>query len=89
MGDSSLRLTYTALTGLLSSRDIDGILRKFRNQLPWCDPGWATGELSHAGVFSFYPTKVLGGYGDGGMVITDDESLAAKLRRLRFYHVRG
>jgi dTDP-3-amino-2,3,6-trideoxy-4-keto-D-glucose/dTDP-3-amino-3,4,6-trideoxy-alpha-D-glucose/dTDP-2,6-dideoxy-D-kanosamine transaminase len=43
------------------------------------------GSMSDASVFSFYPTKVLGGYGDGGMVLTDDESVAARLRRLRFY----
>ncbi len=47
------------------------------------------GAMSDAGVFSFYPTKVLGGYGDGGIVVTDDEALAAKLRRLRFYGMEG
>jgi aminotransferase EvaB len=36
-------------------------------------------------AFSFYPTKILGGYGDGGMVVTDDPALAARLRRLRMY----
>ena len=43
------------------------------------------GAMSDLAVFSFYPTKPLGGYGDGGMVITNDEKLDAKLRRLRFY----
>jgi len=42
----------------------------------------AFGDLS---VFSFYPTKPLGGYGDGGMVLCRNEEQAAKLRRLRFY----
>jgi len=41
--------------------------------------------MSDMGVFSFYPTKPLGGYGDAGMVITDNEALDRKLRRLRFY----
>ena len=43
------------------------------------------GAMSDAAAFSFYPTKILGGYGDGGMVITDDETLYKKLMRLRFY----
>ncbi|MFK0248231.1 DegT/DnrJ/EryC1/StrS family aminotransferase [Amycolatopsis azurea] len=42
----------------------------------------ATGDVA---AFSFYPTKVLGAYGDGGAAITSDESVAAKLRRLRYY----
>ena len=47
--------------------------------------GEKAGSLSDAAAFSFYPTKILGGYGDGGMVITDDETLYKKLMRLRFY----
>jgi aminotransferase EvaB len=47
--------------------------------------GIKAGAMSDIAAFSFYPTKVLGGYGDGGMVITSDDSLNAKVRRLRFY----
>jgi aminotransferase EvaB len=47
--------------------------------------GRKSGSMSDLAAFSFYPTKILGGYGDGGMVITADEELHAKLRRLRFY----
>jgi len=43
------------------------------------------GSMSDLAAFSFYPTKILGGYGDGGMIITKDQQLAEKLRRLRFY----
>ncbi len=47
--------------------------------------GKKAGSMSDLAAFSFYPTKVLGGYGDGGMIITSDETIYEKLRRLRFY----
>src|SRR5262245_23423115 len=43
------------------------------------------GSLGAAATFSFYPTKTLGGYGDGGMVVSDDETLVSLARSLRFY----
>jgi dTDP-3-amino-3,4,6-trideoxy-alpha-D-glucose transaminase len=45
--------------------------------------GVAVGTLSEAAAFSFYPTKNLGALGDGGAVITGDEALASRVRRLR------
>src|SRR5262249_39755580 len=44
-----------------------------------------SGSVGDASSFSFYPTKVLGGYGDGGMVVSDDESVIQLARSLRFY----
>lgn len=41
------------------------------------------GSMGAAGTFSFYPTKILGCYGDGGMVTTNDTNLAARLLKLR------
>jgi dTDP-4-amino-4,6-dideoxygalactose transaminase len=43
------------------------------------------GTFGHAGAFSFYPTKNLGCYGDGGAVVTNDPLLAERLYRLRNY----
>lgn len=47
--------------------------------------GRKAGVLGHVGCFSFFPTKNLGGAGDGGMMTTDDPELAQKLRRLRVH----
>lgn len=47
--------------------------------------GKKAGSMGNASTTSFYPTKILGGYGDGGMVNTNDEDVDRKLRRLRFY----
>jgi dTDP-3-amino-3,4,6-trideoxy-alpha-D-glucose transaminase len=45
--------------------------------------GRRVGSLGAAAAFSFYPGKNLGALGDGGAVCTDDERLAARIRRLR------
>jgi aminotransferase EvaB len=47
--------------------------------------GRLAGTTGDAAAFSFYPTKVLGAYGDGGATITSDPQVAANLRRLRYY----
>lgn len=47
--------------------------------------GKMAGTLSDVSTTSFYPTKVLGTYGDAGLVMTNNSDLEKKLRRLRFY----
>jgi len=45
--------------------------------------GKRTGAIGHLGCLSFFPSKNLGGYGDGGMVTTNDDGMAETVRMLR------
>ena len=43
------------------------------------------GSFGDIGCFSFYPTKILGAYGDGGLVVSKSKKIDEKVKRIRFY----
>jgi dTDP-4-amino-4,6-dideoxygalactose transaminase len=47
--------------------------------------GRMAGALGDAATFSFFPSKNLGGFGDGGAIVSDDDGVAEVARRLRFH----
>jgi dTDP-4-amino-4,6-dideoxygalactose transaminase len=50
------------------------------------DDKWVmAGQAATVGTFSFFPSKNLGGYGDGGMVVTQSDAIATRVRRLRMH----
>jgi aminotransferase EvaB len=51
--------------------------------------GRRAGSMARLAAFSFYPTKILGAFGDAGMVVSSDERLADRIRRLRVYGTDG
>jgi dTDP-4-amino-4,6-dideoxygalactose transaminase len=50
--------------------------------------GIKAGAMGNVGAFSFYPTKNLGGYGDGGTIITNNKELADKIKLMRMYGMK-
>jgi UDP-2-acetamido-2-deoxy-ribo-hexuluronate aminotransferase len=56
-----------------------GMRQKFNNEHR------AAGTIGNFGVLSFFPTKTLGGYGDGGMILTNEEVLYQKAKSLRVH----
>ena len=72
----------TAINEIASSRNIP-VVEDAAQAIGAEDNGRRAGSMSAIGCFSFYPSKNLGGLGDGGMMTTNDDSLNKKLLGLR------
>ena len=67
-----LPIIEDAAQSIGARRSVDGVWRM-------------AGEMATIGTFSFFPSKNLGGYGDGGMIVTQDAGIAERLKRLRVH----
>jgi dTDP-4-amino-4,6-dideoxygalactose transaminase len=67
-----LPIIEDAAQSIGARRSVDGVTRM-------------AGEMPTIGTFSFFPSKNLGGYGDGGMLVTQDDAIAERLKRLRVH----
>lgn len=75
--------------------DVDRLKRIIPNNIPIIEDaaqahgckmnGKYAGTMGDIGVFSFYPTKNLGGYGDGGAIVTNNPDIAEQLKLKRMY----
>ena len=74
------------IQALVADRDI-AIVEDCAQAIGARTHGQSVGSIGRLGCFSFYPTKNLGADGDGGMIVTSDESLARKLRMLRVHGI--
>jgi dTDP-4-amino-4,6-dideoxygalactose transaminase len=77
------RLADLSALGAIAARHGCWVLEDAAQAIGARRDGRHAGTVGRAGCFSFYPTKNLGALGDGGMVVTDDDAVAARLRRDR------
>ena len=76
-----------AILALANPRGI-AVVEDAAQALGAAEGGKQAGSMGAIGCFSFYPTKNLGGLGDGGIVTTDDDALADRVRLLRAHGSR-
>ncbi|MDP9150105.1 MAG: DegT/DnrJ/EryC1/StrS family aminotransferase [Myxococcota bacterium] len=77
------RCAVTSELGALGREEGFFVVEDAAQALGACDAsGRAAGSTGHVGCFSFFPTKTLGAWGDGGAIVTSDGELAARARRL-------
>jgi len=77
--------------GLLALADAHGmfVVEDAAQAILATDRGRPEGSMGALGALSFFPTKNLGGWGDGGAVLTSDDALGRRVRRLRVHGIEG
>jgi dTDP-4-amino-4,6-dideoxygalactose transaminase len=80
-----------ALTAVARDHDV-ALIEDAAQAFGTCIENKSAGTIGLAGCFSFFPSKTLGGWGDGGAVVSNDEVFAEKIKNLRahgFDRARG
>jgi len=75
--------------GVIAAREGLHIIADAAQSLGGAAPGGPVGSLAPISAVSFYPTKPLGAYGDGGAVLTNDDNLAQTVREIRSHGRSG
>jgi dTDP-4-amino-4,6-dideoxygalactose transaminase len=76
--------TFIAIMDLSAEKEIY-VMEDYAQAVGAGIDGYKTGSFGHINAASFYPTKTLGAFGDGGIITTNDRKLAEKCRSLRNY----
>ncbi|WP_428699306.1 DegT/DnrJ/EryC1/StrS family aminotransferase [Stappia sp.] len=79
---------FSAINALADAHGI-AVIEDAAQSFGGCREGRQSGSLARLGCTSFFPTKVLGGAGDGGAVFTDDDALAGFLAEIRDHGQSG
>ena len=88
-GQSASMGPIMEITGRYNLHVIEDAAQAFGAEYNFSQSTKKVGSIGEMGCLSFYPTKNLGGYGDGGMILTEDEELAERLRILRIHGARA
>ena len=79
---------YEAISAIAARQEID-VIADAAQSLGGAAPAGRVGSLGPITAVSFYPTKPLGAYGDGGAVLTNDDALAQSVREIRSHGRSG
>ncbi len=88
-GQSASMGPIMEITGRYNLHVIEDAAQAFGAEYNFSQSTKKVGSIGELGCLSFYPTKNLGGYGDGGMILTEDEEIAERLRILRVHGARA
>lgn len=87
-GQTCAMARLTALAARFDFHIVEDVAQACGARLPMAGQSRFAGNIGILGCFSFFPSKNLGGFGDGGMVTTDNPELADKIRMLRMHGER-
>jgi dTDP-4-amino-4,6-dideoxygalactose transaminase len=87
-GQTCAMARLAALAARFDFHMVEDVAQACGARLPMAGQSRFAGNIGKLGCFSFFPSKNLGGFGDGGMVTTDNAELADKIRILRMHGER-